>query len=122
MASYQLDTTSVPLKITPFGHETLYGYAPAAAGEVFLAWINAWVVLTTVLNETARSMGQPDIYPFVMNAPAVTKLHFVHRVVTGDDVDAISPPPGTLRVPEGPRRDWSRILSYAPICTQLAGA
>ncbi|QJR13042.1 hypothetical protein DSM104443_04136 [Usitatibacter rugosus] len=99
VASYRLDTNSVPLKITPFGPETLYGHAPREAGEAFLAWINAWVVLTTVLNETARSMGQPDIYPFVLNAPAVAKLHFVHRVVTRDDVDAMEPPPGTLQVP-----------------------
>ena len=85
VASYRLDTTSVPLKVTPFGSEALHPRAPEAAGRAFLAWINAWVVLTTVLNETARSMGQPDIYPFVMNQPAVTKLHFVHRVVAGDD-------------------------------------
>ena len=99
VASFRLDTNAVPLKITPFGPETLYGHAPREAGAAFLAWINAWVVLTTVLNETARSMGQPDIYPFVLNAPAVTKLHFVHRVVTRDDVDAMEPPPQTLQVP-----------------------
>jgi len=99
VASYKLDTNSVTLKITPFGREALHGSAPPEAGETFLAWINAWLVLTTVLNETARSMGQPDIYPFVLNAPAVTKLHFVHRVVTCDDVDAIEPPPETLQVP-----------------------
>ncbi len=99
VASYRLDTTAVPLKITPFGPESLHGYAPPDAAASFLAWINAWVVLTTVLNETARSMGQPDIYPFVLNAPTVTKLHFVHRVVTGDNPDATPPPPCTLKVP-----------------------
>jgi hypothetical protein len=34
-----------------------------------------------VLNETARSMGQPDIDPFVLNRPVVTKLHFIQCVV-----------------------------------------
>jgi hypothetical protein len=34
-----------------------------------------------VLNELARSMGQPDFYPFVMSKPVVAKLQFVHMVV-----------------------------------------
>jgi len=102
VGSYGLATTSVPLRFTPFGPEALHGYAPPAAAASFLAWINAWVVLTTVLNETARSMGQPDIYPFVMNQRVVTKLHFVHRVVTGDDPDTPSPPE-TLLVPGSAR-------------------
>lgn len=33
------------------------------------------------MNELARSMGQPDLYPFVLSHHAVAKLHFVHRVV-----------------------------------------
>ncbi len=39
------------------------------------------MVLTAVLNETARSMGPPDIYPFVLNRPVVTTLHFIQCVV-----------------------------------------
>jgi hypothetical protein len=27
-------------------------------------------------------MGLPDPYPFVLSAPAVEKLHFVHEVVS----------------------------------------
>ena len=34
-----------------------------------------------VLNEMARSMGQPDFYPFVMSTPVVAKLQFVQMVV-----------------------------------------
>ena len=37
--------------------------------------------MTMVLNELARSMGEPDFYPFVMSKPAVAKLQFVHLVV-----------------------------------------
>ena len=44
-------------------------------------------------------MGQPDIYPFVMNVSNVRKLHFIRRVVTNDDREAIRPPPETLQVP-----------------------
>ncbi len=96
VASYRLDVSAVALKITPFGPDTLY--QPDAAGEAFLGWINAWVVLTTVMNETARSMGQPDIYPFVLNAPVVTKLHFVHCVVHGERVHETPAPPEHLQV------------------------
>jgi len=48
----------------------------------FLAFINAWVAVTGMMNELARSMGQHDFYPFVMNLQVVAKLHFVHRFVT----------------------------------------
>ena len=37
--------------------------------------------VASVLNELARSMGQPDFYPFVMSRPVVSKLQFVHLVV-----------------------------------------
>ena len=49
----------------------------------FLAFVNAWVEITALLNEMSRSMGQHDFYPFVLSRPAVRKLHFVHRVVIG---------------------------------------
>jgi hypothetical protein len=42
---------------------------------------NGWAELTTVLNELCRSMGQPDIYPFVMSRQALRKVHFIHVVV-----------------------------------------
>ena len=50
-------------------------------GERLIALLNAWIEIVTVLNEMARSMGQPDFYPFVMCRPVVAKLHFIHRVV-----------------------------------------
>jgi hypothetical protein len=81
VASYAIDTTKVKLQITPFAPDVLYRQEPAASARDFLGWINAWVILTAVLNETARSMGQPDIYPFVMNRAVVTKLHFIQCVV-----------------------------------------
>jgi hypothetical protein len=81
VGSYGIDTSHVRLSFTPFGTGELFRQDPAGEGRAFLDWINAWVILTAVLNETARSMGQPDIYPFVMNRAVVTKLHFVHCVV-----------------------------------------
>ena len=55
---------------------------PADASR-FLDLVNSWAALTVVLNELARSMGQRDIYPFVINGAVVAKLHLVHRVVSG---------------------------------------
>jgi hypothetical protein len=45
-------------------------------------FINSWIEMITVLNEmAARSLGQPDFYPFVMPRAVVRKLHFVSLVV-----------------------------------------
>ncbi|MFY8221998.1 MAG: zinc-binding metallopeptidase family protein [Pirellulales bacterium] len=98
VTAYKLDISQTPLKATPFGMDALFMPEPAEAGAAFLAWINVMVVLAAVLNETARSMGQPDTYPFVLNRPTVTKLHFVHCVITGDRAARTPPPPETLAV------------------------
>lgn len=66
--------------IHPFTREALY--APDDPGaESFLSLLNSWIKMVMVLNEMARSMGQPDFYPFVMSAPVVAKLQFVRMVV-----------------------------------------
>ncbi len=41
----------------------------------------AWVPLTIALNGLNRSMGLPDLYPFVLSEPALEKVRFVHDVV-----------------------------------------
>jgi hypothetical protein len=40
--------------------------------------IHAWLPLTFAVNSINRSMGQPDLYPFVLAPPAIWKLTFVH--------------------------------------------
>lgn len=37
--------------------------------------------LTLAVNSLNRGMGQPDIYPFVLNPTVVQKLEFVHKLV-----------------------------------------
>ncbi len=78
---FGLTSGALPLRVDPFGPEVLYTGAGDADGTAFLGRVHAWISLTAVLNEAARSMGQPDLYPFVLNGPAVTKLHFVHCVI-----------------------------------------
>ena len=52
-----------------------------AQAAQFLAFLNHWTRLTTMLNEMSRSMGQPDFYPFVLPTEVVAKLHFIHLLV-----------------------------------------
>lgn len=43
--------------------------------------MEAWLPLTLAVNCLNRSMGQPDLYPFVLSAPAVRKLGFIHELI-----------------------------------------
>lgn len=45
------------------------------------ALVAAWVPVTIALNSVNRSMGQPDVYPFVLSAPVVEKLGFIHEII-----------------------------------------
>jgi hypothetical protein len=64
-------------------------YAPAHPdSERVLSLVNSWVALTIMLNELARSMGQPDFYPFVLSPPVLRKLHFIHLVVNDEQAYA----------------------------------
>lgn len=97
--AFGIGTATCPISFAPFEESDLFDAQPGENTKIFLDWVNAWVVLTAVLNETSRSMGQPDLYPFVMNKSVVTKLHFVHRVVqdaTGT-VSTLAPPPELAR-------------------------
>jgi hypothetical protein len=42
----------------------------------------AWFPLTYAVNSLNRSMGQPDLYPFVLSSSAIEKLRFVHETAT----------------------------------------
>jgi hypothetical protein len=47
----------------------------------FGAMIATWLPLTYAVNSLNRSMGQPDLYPFVLAPAVVEKLRFVHDLV-----------------------------------------
>lgn len=67
-------------RVEPFGRDALFAPDDPFAGR-YLHLLNAWVRMTVLLNELARSMGQPDFYPFVLSKPVVAKLQFVQMVV-----------------------------------------
>jgi hypothetical protein len=43
--------------------------------------IESWFPLTYLLNNLNRALGLPDGYPFVLSAPAIEKMRFVHDTV-----------------------------------------
>jgi hypothetical protein len=43
--------------------------------------IDAWLPLTFAANSINRSMGLPDLYPFVLAPPVIVKLSFIHEHV-----------------------------------------
>jgi len=79
--SFGVDATNVELTSDLFTADDLWQPDHPDAAK-FLDFINGWVLLTNVLNELSRSMGQPDYYPFVLPRAAVGKLQFIHRVIT----------------------------------------
>ena len=43
--------------------------------------IEQWLPISQFTNSMNRSLGLHDGYPFVVPAPVVTKLEFIHRVL-----------------------------------------
>jgi hypothetical protein len=43
--------------------------------------LESWFPLTYVLNNLNRALGLPDGYPFVLSAPAIEKMRFVHDTI-----------------------------------------
>ena len=43
--------------------------------------IDAWTGLSIAVNEINRSMGLPDLYPFVLAPAVVAKLTFIHDCI-----------------------------------------
>lgn len=56
-------------------------YSPAdgvAVGTI----VQAWLGLTLGLNAMSRSIGEGDLYPFVLSAEVIAKLDFVHLCIS----------------------------------------
>ncbi len=66
-----------------------FGFAPAGATfdrralgpSGFDTIIDLWLPLAWSLNMVNRSMGHPDLYPFVLPAAVLEKMRFVHTVI-----------------------------------------
>lgn len=40
-----------------------------------------WIYLSIALNNLNRSIGMPDIYPFILNEPSIKKMAFVQKMI-----------------------------------------
>lgn len=47
--------------------------------------VGAWLPLTYAVNSLTHSMGQPDLYPFVLAPTVMGKLRFIHGLVQRGD-------------------------------------
>ena len=83
---YGVDLQRDEGRVRPFGPDALYAPDDPFA-ERFLFLLNAWLRLSLLLNELARSLDAPDFYPFVLSAPIVAKLQFVQMVVADARTD-----------------------------------
>ena len=77
---FGLDAGDIEGTVTPFTSEDLYAPDDPGASS-FLSLLNSWIEVIMVLNELARSMGEPDFYPFIMSRPVVAKLQLVHMII-----------------------------------------
>ena len=59
---------------------TVINFDPHNAPEI-TTLIDAWLPLTFAVNSLNRSMGQPDLYPFVLSPTAISKLDYVHQLI-----------------------------------------
>ena len=66
-----------------------YGLAPATATyqqkilgpSAFDTIVTMWLPLAWSLNMVNRSMGKPDLYPFVLPGPVLEKMRLIHDVI-----------------------------------------
>lgn len=58
--------------------EPFAGVDPAS----FMDILYHWAMLTPAINEMSLSLGQRDLYPFVLTPPIVRKLHFIHCAIS----------------------------------------
>ncbi len=81
-----------------------FGFAPAGATfdrrvlgpSGFDSIIEMWLPLAWGLNMVNRSMGHDDLYPFVLPAPVLEKMRFIHTVI-----DEVTSDPAKLSVAAG---------------------
>jgi len=78
----QVKHIALPLVMLPGEAGTLPAMLPQnglADGE-FLAWLQRWMCLSTVLNEISHSIGEPPLYPFVISVRVAQKLRLAHHL------------------------------------------
>lgn len=75
---------NIPLVMTLSEAGFLPNCLPQSASDDdnFLAMLQRWTCLSTVLNEISDSSGEPILYPFVISTPVAQKLRLAHYFAT----------------------------------------
>jgi hypothetical protein len=71
--------------------EAAVDFQPYRAPDI-TTLVDTWLPLSNALNELNRTMGQPDLYPFILSPTVITKLGAIHDLVHGHGLTAIEPP------------------------------
>ncbi|WP_137132272.1 putative zinc-binding metallopeptidase [Rhizobium sp. FY34] len=69
----------------PWGHSDLsseVAFNPYRARDA-AQLVEAWIPFSVAMNAVHRSMGVPDLYPFILTPTVVAKLEFIHGLVHG---------------------------------------
>jgi hypothetical protein len=61
---------------------------PLQPGADFDRMVDEWMALTYILNNLNRGLGLADSYPFVLSAPVIEKLRFVHDTMRSNRLQA----------------------------------
>ncbi|MFP3975309.1 MAG: zinc-binding metallopeptidase family protein [Chloroflexota bacterium] len=69
-ASTGEDSAAININFDPYHHDN------------FEILVEAWLPLTYAVNSLNRSMGQPDLYPFVLAPAVLNKLRFIHKIIS----------------------------------------
>ena len=70
-------------------------FNPYAADDA-ATLVDAWLPLTFAVNSLNRSMGQPDLYPFVLPPSVIGKLQFIHELITNRNAAPVQAPVAAL--------------------------
>ena len=77
----QVKHIALPLVMLPGDAGCLPANLPQSSladGE-FLAWLQRWMCVSTVLNEISNSLGEAPLYPFVIPVKVAQKLRLAHH-------------------------------------------
>lgn len=43
--------------------------------------VRGWIPFVFAIHNVSRSIGKPDLYPFILSSPVIEKLEFIHRLL-----------------------------------------
>jgi hypothetical protein len=75
-----VNSITLPLIMLPGAAGTLPAFLGTTPQEdgTFLAMLQRWICLSTVLNEISQSLGEAPLYPFIISVPVARKLRLAH--------------------------------------------